>query len=200
MRREKIAAALIGALVLLTGCGGSSGSTLGSSARSQPSAEFLGPDSKDNVQIVGFGAEAPSGERDAASAVLALNLNAREAADFAAQCATLSQRVVIEIENPASKETLSDDCATGLERLARPLSSTKNVRKNRLRAAIAALRIKGDKGYALFHGNDGRNYAMLMEKEGGQWKVGSLLTKELSEPPPRGTRHSSLPPGNRAGG
>lgn len=45
---------------------------------------------------------------------------------------------------------------------------------------IAALRIEGDKAYALVHGNDGHDYAMPMQMEAGEWRVSAILLIPLS--------------------
>ena len=66
-----------------------------------------------------------------------------------------------------------------MKKLASPLSRTKEARKDTLTGSITALRVKGGQGYALYHGNDGTDYAVPLEKEGGTWKVSSIETKEL---------------------
>ena len=46
-------------------------------------------------------------------------------------------------------------------------------------ASIAAFRVNGDRGFALYHGKNGKNYAVPLEKEGGKWKVGSVSTTAI---------------------
>ncbi len=125
-----------------------------------------------------FGKESDEAERSAASAVLSESLEARQAADFAAQCATLGKRGMKAVFGPGGKVEPSE-CAATLERLAKPLSKSNGVRTDTLSGEIDALRVKGEQAFALYHGNDGNDYAMPMEKEGGRWKVGSLITIEL---------------------
>ena len=185
MTRHIRAVWVVAALVVacaLAGCGSGSGtsSSAGSSAagssKTKPSAEF--PSSKADAKFVKFGVEASASERAAANAVLEANFKARAAADFEAQCATLDQRTVREVtgsvQNPAASA-----CSRGLSKLAEPLSGTKKVRANTLGEPIAALRVKGNRAWALFHGNNGKDYAILMNRESGIWKVGALLATEL---------------------
>jgi hypothetical protein len=136
------------------------------------------PVTQNNRSIVKFGREAPAGQREAAGAVLEENLKAREAANFKRQCKTLSLEATKEVAGQQSKNPAAR-CPPALRQLAEPLSSSKGARKNTLNGPIAELRIEGGKGYALYHGNDGDDYSMLMKKEGAVWKVGSVLTEEL---------------------
>jgi len=141
------------------------------------SAEFLDPSNpKINKEMVEFGREAPQAELLAANAVVVKNLKARESGDFATQCATLNHQTTKGFLPPAGSK---GGCAAGLRSFAEPLAKTKAARKDTLSGSISVLRVKGKLGYALYHGNDGKDYGLLMEKEGGKWKVGSLLTFEL---------------------
>jgi len=168
------ALSVLGALV--AGCGGGSGSGSGESTTSRSSAPF--PSSKSDAKFVKFGSEASAAEREAANSVLETNLKARAAADFKTQCATLNGRTQSEIASSTTKDPASA-CPAELKNLAAPLPATKKIRANTLGEPIAELRIKGDKAWALYHGNNGKDYAIPMEKEGGAWKVGALLATEL---------------------
>lgn len=162
--------------LIAAGCGGGSSSSssgnseAGSSA--EPSAQFL--KSKSAGKYVKFGAEASTQEREAANAVVVRNLKAREDADFATQCETLNQKTItfLATKNPGS-------CPTALKKSAEPLARSKVVRKDTLGGSITAMRVKGDQGYALYHGNDGKDWAVPLEKEDGSWKVGALVMIEL---------------------
>jgi len=39
---------------------------------------------------------------------------------------------------------------------------------------IAALRVEGDEGFALYHGTKGGDYVVAMGKEGDEWKVAAI--------------------------
>lgn len=194
-------AGFLGALVvclILVGCGGGSSSTdSGSSspagessdgqAKAEPSAQFLKPNGVNN-KVVRFGHEASTKEREEVGAVVTENLKARAAAKFAAQCKTLNMKGIEEI--PGAKNR--GDCVKKLKEFAEPLSSTKRVRTNTLTGPIVALRVEGDQAFALYHGNDGKDYVLPLEKEGGAWKVSALLTTELTSPPePPPTKESN---------
>jgi len=77
------------------------------------------------------------------------------------------------------KEAERSKCPKELKKLAEPLSGSKQIRADTLTGEIAALRVKGTQAYALYHGNDGNDYAVPMEMEGGSWKVGAIIPTEL---------------------
>jgi hypothetical protein len=169
--------ALLGALLCLgllaVGCGGGSSSTSSSGSEAEPSAQFLKPKGKNT--IAEFGEESTVEEREAAGAIVVKSLEARESGDWAAQCETLDQKGIEEIPGAKSHE----NCPKLLKVFASPLPSTKEIRKDRLSGSIAAFRVKGDQGYALFHGNNGKNYAIPLEKEAGSWKLSAVNTIEI---------------------
>lgn len=185
MLKRKVASCilvvLLLALALLPGCGGGGdSSTVAKSAGAANGGKaFL--KYTQQKQIVAFGKEAPNAEREAASAVLAQNFKARAAADFTAQCDSLGKTGLEAVVGTgiSGLTTSVKKCPEILSKLAKPLKSTKSIRADTLSGPIAALRIKGDKAYALFHGNDGHDYAMAMEKEAGNWRVGGLVATPL---------------------
>ncbi len=178
--------------ILVSACGSSSsdsptGSTGGSAAPNEgngspPSLEKQGDPSSfiepknPNSKYAKFGSEASSAERAVAAEVLAENLEARESGDFATQCATLDLRANEEItkaKKPAEARSL---CAGALKKLATPLKETEKFRVDTFGGQIAVFRVKGNTGYALYHGNDGNDWMMPMSKEVGVWKPGSIST------------------------
>jgi hypothetical protein len=166
------------ALVLLvSACGSGSSSTSGSSDPSAPSAEFTGKGGENKP--ASFGGIADGGEREAASRVLERSLKARAAGDWAAQCATLNASMIAKIEAEGKKLDAGKGCAKSLRAEAEPLAKTKAIRANTLTGPIDVLRVEGIKGYALYHGTKGKDYAMPMEKNGGEWKVAALVTTEV---------------------
>jgi hypothetical protein len=170
-----IIAALCAVATVGCGAGGSTsdgGSTTGS-ASVEASREFVKKGGEN--KIPNFGKEADSAEREAASKVVEESLTARAAGDWAGQCATLSATAIKQIREtvpPAEGRT----CAKAIETEAEPEEQTQALRANTMTEPIAALRVKGSKGYALYHGAKGLDYAMPMEKEGNQWKVSALIT------------------------
>jgi hypothetical protein len=173
--------ALLSLALLAAGCGGGSSSSVSSSSESgagaEPSAQFRKPNDKHSAAqfVTSFGSEASAEEREAASEVVTKNLAARAAADFKTQCETLNKHGIGEI--PGAKN--HRDCPEALTKYAEPLAKTKAFRKDTLSGPIAALRVKGERGYALYHGSDKKDYAVPLEKEDGSWKVSSVSTTEL---------------------
>ncbi len=156
--------------LIVAGCGGG---TATSATDPDPSAQFI-EKGHENV-IPRFGKESSVEEREEASAVLTENLKARAAGAFATQCKTLNKEGVASIPEAKGKSS----CPGALKKIGEPLSQTKKARKDTLTGPISALRVKGTKGYALYHGNDGKNYAMPMGKENGSWLVSAIVTTEL---------------------
>jgi hypothetical protein len=195
--QSTLLAAILSALLLaalVAGCGSSSGdpptsSTAGPTSSAggngnplligQPGASsFIKPKNPNN-KYAKFGKEANSAELAAASEVLAENLKAREAADFATQCATLSAKAheeITEVKNPSKSKSL---CAGALKKLASPLKNTEEFRVDNFGGLIAAFRVKGKTGYALYHGTDKKDWMMPMFKEGSIWKASSISTTEV---------------------
>lgn len=198
-----LAVAVVILIIAVGGCGGGSNASSSSSPDSgskesptnqskvassdpstEPSAEFVQPGNSGVAQFVQFGKEASAAEREAASAVLTENLVARAAADFAKQCATLDRNTLSSLGASEKKgKAAIDACITSLAALSQPLKKSAKARANLLKGPISAFRVKGDSGYALYHGTDKNNYAMLMTKDGGGWKVGSILSVDLGCPP-----------------
>jgi hypothetical protein len=168
----------------IAGCGGGDGSsgTASSESAVERSAQFNDPSK--NEPIATFGTESGEIEREAASRVLAESLAARQKAEFAKQCGTLGKRGLESVFGEKSTKAPSK-CKAELEKIAQPLSRTKEIRKDTLDGEIAALRIQGTQAFALYHGNDGKDWAMPMEEEGGAWKVGGLLGIELPKTKPK---------------
>ncbi len=133
-------------------------------------------------ELVEFGAEATPSTREAANAVIEKSFTARAAANFAAQCATLSKKAVEQINatahvSPSGKAPKG--CAGKLKELATPLGKSKEAREDRLAEPIPAMRVKGKKAFALFHGTEGKDWVIPLEQEDGEWRVAALQEEEL---------------------
>lgn len=182
MPKQRLAAAIAVALLVaafLAGCGGSSGGSSSSSAPAEASRQFLDPEALEGGKeaVATFGKEASGNERAEASAVLEENLTARQAGDIDGQCATLGKRGLESVSQESAKSP--SKCVAELKKIAEPLSSTEKAREDTLGGEIDAFRVEGNQAYALYHGSNGKDYAMPMEREGGSWKVGGILTIEL---------------------
>lgn len=177
-RNARFAAILLAILTAaIAGCGsGSPSGTEGQAPTNGSREEFIKPGNKAN-KYAEFGHEATVKDREAASKVLAENLEARAAGNWATQCSSLTLDLVRELEGTVSAQK-PNECASRLKQLAEPLSGSASVRADPLRGSIDVLMVNGAKAYALFHGTKNKDYAIPMEKAGGEWKVGALLTSE----------------------
>jgi hypothetical protein len=136
--------------------------------------EFIRPGGQN--EIAQFGEEAAAVERDAASAVLEESLNARARGDWATQCSTLSAKAIEEVEEFSK---VKEGCEKNLAALAQPLTESQPRRASTMIEPVAALRVQGNEGFALYHGKDATDYGIAMAKEGGEWKVGAIEEEEL---------------------
>lgn len=183
--------------ILLSACGSSSsetsssptaGSTKPTKGSGNPlsvnesggrgASSFIKPNSPNN-KYAKFGAEASPAELTEASKVLTENLVARESADFATQCASLSiqaNKEISEVQNPSEARSL---CAGALKKLATPLKKTEAFRVDNFSGQLASLRVKGKTGYGFYHGTDGKDWMMPMVREGTTWKASAIATTEV---------------------
>jgi hypothetical protein len=167
---------MFAALILIAagGCSGSSSSgDSGSTTEPEASASFLKPGGKNRIPK--FGEEASEDEREAASAVLEESLQARAAGEWEKQCETLTAARA----KRATANGGGGSCASALKVQASPLSQSQAARANTMTGPIDALRVEGDRAFALYHGKKGKDYVMAMKKEGDEWKVSSLTESEL---------------------
>jgi hypothetical protein len=170
------------AAMALAGCGGSSSSSSDSSSpETEASKQFL--NAKGKNKIAKFGEEASVEEREAASKVLEENMKARAAGEWAKQCDLLAAKAIKSLEKAVEGLGIpsTKGCFKNLSLEGEPKIETAKVRTNTMTGPIAALRVKGELGYALYHGTEKKDYAMPMEKEGGEWKVARLATIEIHD-------------------
>jgi hypothetical protein len=174
---QRILSALIVAAalaIIAAGCGGGS-----SSDANEPEASKTFLVKGDSNKIAKFGEEADGDEREDASEVLEENMVAREAHDLPVQCSSLTAGAIKRAEEEAFVWEPGPGCEPNLKELGTPWSITKEIRENTMTGPIDALRVKGDKAWALYHGAKGKDYAIKMKKEDDEWKVDSLTTTEL---------------------
>jgi hypothetical protein len=132
----------------------------------------------DGEAIRSFGSPASSAETAAASAVLTGSLKAREAGQWAVQCALMTVATQEEVGELAKAKTPTP-CAESLGKIAKPLASTEKIRADTLEGPISGLRMKGTIGYAYWNDSEGTEYAVPMKLEEGQWRVDSLQTTAI---------------------
>jgi hypothetical protein len=165
-----ILAAAIG--VVAVGCGGGSSSAESST---EASKQFISKG--ENGKLATFGHEADEAEREAGSRILEKSLKARAAQDFKTQCTTLASGQLQRTEKQRKYFRIKGGCAGGLKSQAEV--APPSVLANTMTGPIDAFRVNGNRGFAFYHGNNGKDYAMPMKKEDGEWKVDSVVEKEV---------------------
>lgn len=165
-------------VLVLSACGGGSSSSEGTGSAAaeggEPSAAFAGKG--ENGELATAGTESSVQEREVASLVVEESLEARAAEDFAGQCETLAPELLEALEKRGSKGILKKSCAESLEAMAK--RAVPGSFKNTMVEPLAAMRVNGNLAFAFYHGAEGKNYVMLMEKDGTEWKVASLAEQE----------------------
>ncbi|HEX8754627.1 MAG TPA: hypothetical protein VF731_14535 [Solirubrobacterales bacterium] len=175
-------------LALLGGCGSGNGGTTAAGASGHPqaraasggkggSASFIVPGGDNSVQE--FGREASPGEREAASRILQGYLRARAARDFGAQCAALAQSAVEPLEELSAPRGSSGRGKAACEAALQRLAGSRPGPADTMTGPIGALRVRGARGFALYHGAGGIDYVVPMRREGVLWKVATLEPVEL---------------------
>jgi hypothetical protein len=168
------------AVVLLAlvagGCGGSAGSSSTTAAAGRPypwvtgpARGFLGPDGENPTAV--FGHEASDTERAQAARVIAAWMRARAAKAWARDCSYFSrkyvQALVVEDAMKVSKGKV-ESCAQALAYFGPQASGDY---QNTLSGPIDSLRVQKGQGYALYHGHDGHDWMIPMDREDGKWWV-----------------------------
>jgi len=192
--RPVLAGTLIAALLVvgLAACGDGEESTGGAAAAGEvtqgsqqqggstavdpnsPSAAFEVPGGDNSVQR--FGAEASGAERRQASVLVGGYMKAVAADDFAAQCGYLSRDSVEPLERVTDPESEEGGCAQALAQLR---ASTPGSTFGAMAGPVGSLRVEGNQGFALYHGKNGTDYVLPLKREGGVWRVASLVPVEI---------------------
>jgi hypothetical protein len=147
------------------------------SGTDEASASFRTHGGDNSIQ--NFGDEAGPSEREEASAALDRYLQARAAGNWGRSCTVLAKAAIAPLEQLASSspQLKGKDCGSILAALeSRAPAST---RANNLTHGVAALRVQGERGFALYRDAHGTAYFVPMVKEDGSWKVGALAPSEF---------------------
>lgn len=144
-----------------------SGSTRGVDRRAQGAAAFLVPQGDNSIPT--YGAEASSSELAAATESLATYLAARASRDWVRACSHLGAPIQKQLELLARGG--GEGCAASYAQLASHIGSSQLASPL---VKLAALRVEGDKAFALFYGPGEQQYMMPMVSEGGSWKANQL--------------------------
>jgi hypothetical protein len=179
--RKPLGASALALVVLaLAGCGSSGGDSTEAASTSEeypwikgPTREFLEPNGDNVVQT--FGKEGSKAEREQASEVIAAWMRARAVQDWKKDCSYFGPLYTREITRDAHSVTKGKvkNCPQALAYFKHEASGDY---VNTLDGPIDSLRVgifKGQlkQGWAQYHGNDGRDWIVPVEKEGGRWMV-----------------------------
>jgi hypothetical protein len=179
--------ALIGIAVFLAvqalGCGGDASSRTGTGSQSAalypwlkgPSREFLVPGGDNAVPT--FGREATRGERAQASRTIRPWMRARAAKAWARDCSYFSRKFSRTITADAHGVS-HGKVRTCAQALAFFGSEASGDFVDTLAGSVGSLRVEGGQGYAQYHGNDGHDWVVPMDRESGKWKVAAAAPLE----------------------
>lgn len=134
-----------------------------------PTREFIVPFGDNVVQE--FGREAAKAEREQASRTIALWMRARAAQDWERDCSYFSDGYIhslVATDAVHASRGKVKNCPQALAYFGHQASGTY---KNNLTGPIDSLRVKGGQGYAQYHGNDGHDWIIPVQREGGRWWV-----------------------------
>lgn len=178
---SRSACALALLVVVLSGCGsGSSGTTEAAETEAPiypwikgPTREFLEPGGDNVIQT--FGREGTRAEREQASETIEAWMRARAVQDWKKDCSYFSRSYRKTITEDAHGVTHGKvkNCPQALAYFKHEASGDY---VNNLHGPIDSLRVgvfKGqlNQGWAQYHGNDGKDWILPMNRDNGRWKV-----------------------------
>lgn len=137
-----------------------------------PTRQFYIPGGDNAVQT--FGREATSVERRQATTVISGWMRARAAKDWAKVCPFLSRVYLNEVIETGKWGTngKAKGCPEGLAfiKSQTPGSYADNFGSG----PVVSLRIEEGHGFAQYHGTDGKDWVVPVERDGGRWKVANF--------------------------
>jgi hypothetical protein len=167
------------------GCGGGDSSTVADKSNSRPypwlegpSREFLVPGGDNVVQT--FGEEATMRERQRAFRVIAAWMKARAAQNWKKDCSYFSRAYKHGLVATDAVQVTDGKVTTCPAALAYFGPNASGNYKNNLTGPVDSLRVGEAESvggrqvtfaYAQYHGNDGRDWVIPLEREGRQWTV-----------------------------
>lgn len=134
-----------------------------------PDREFLIRGGDNAIQLSGH--EATEAEREQASRVIHAWMKARAAQDWAQDCRYFSRQYIhtLVAEDAVSvSKGKATNCPQALAFFGHLASGNYN---NNLSGPIDSMRVSEGHGYAQYHGNDGHDWIISLDKERGKWWV-----------------------------
>jgi hypothetical protein len=135
-----------------------------------PSREFLIRGGDNAIQT--FGREATKAERERANAVIQAWMKARAAQDWAKDCSYMSRKYIhtlVATDAVSVSGGKVKNCPQALDYFGHQASGSY---KNNLAGPIDSLRVGEGHGYAQYHGNDGHDWVIAVDREDGKWLIG----------------------------
>lgn len=177
MRKQSaISIASLLLIVLVGGCGAGSETTGDPLAGypKGPTREFIVPGGDNAVQE--FGREATGAERKQVSDMVEAWLRARADGEWSKACSYLVKKLTayaVVTGSEVSGKNLKH-CSEGLAALTRNAETP----RNNIKGGVASLRVGAGEGYAQYHGTEGKDWILSVEKENGRWKITNLYPLE----------------------
>jgi hypothetical protein len=171
------ASALALLVVAMSGCGGNSSSST-EAAQTEPrlfpwlkgpTRQFLILNGDNAFQT--FGREATKAEREQASRVIEAWMKARAAQDWEKDCSYFSRAYLHNLVATDAREVTNGRVKTCPQALAYFGHKASGSYKNNLTGSISSLRAGEGHGYAQYHGNDGHDWVIPVNRENGKWWV-----------------------------
>jgi hypothetical protein len=164
----------------VVGCGGGEGTgELEASAKQKPLYPWIkGPTRQflirngDNA-VPTFGREATKGEREQASRVIQAWMKARAAQNWKRDCSYFSRAYLRILVAEDARPLTHGKVKTCPQALAFFGHQASGSYKNNLTGPIDSLRIGEGHGYAQYHGNDGHDWVIAVDREDGKWLIGN---------------------------
>lgn len=127
-----------------------------------------------------FGEESDEAELEEAAAELHAYLVGRAEEDWPAACSHLAKTVTDQLGELAARsdQLKGKGCAAILGALTPPLPAA--VRRESTIVDAGSLRLEDERAFLIYRGAEETDYAVLMEREDGVWKVGTLAATPIS--------------------
>jgi hypothetical protein len=170
--------ALVAAIMLVAGCGSGEPSSVAETSAKQkplypwikgPTRQFLIRNGDNAVQT--FGREATKAEREQTSRMIEAWMKARAAQNWKRDCSYFSQTFVHQLVAKDATLVTHGRVKTCPQALAYFGHKASGSYKNNLTGPIDSLRVGEGHGYAQYHGSDGHDWVLTVERENGKWLV-----------------------------
>jgi hypothetical protein len=121
------------------------------------------------------GVEAGPAERERAAAALHAYLDLRAAHHWGAACEYMSASLIVLLEQAVAISPRSQKpkgCPAVLAAMSKAVPQ--RLLDELTEVDVGSFRQNGNRGFLLYHGPEGKDYAMMVVKEAGGWKMASL--------------------------